>query len=120
MSDPNEGNPGSGFFAGFALGAAIGAVSAYLITQEETRDAIVGKAREAGNLALDASGDLRGKMSGVAGSLQSNAADLYARGKTVVEKARSNVNAAVDEGQTTAEYLRGDLSRESQAPISDS
>lgn len=100
MSDDNK---GGGFFAGFIVGALAGAALAYFITQEEARDLIVGKAREAGNFAMDATGDLR-----------ANAADLYERGRTVVENARTNVNAAVDEGQTTAHQMRDDLSRQSQ------
>jgi hypothetical protein len=86
---------GGGFFAGFLFGAIAGAVAAYVLMHDEARDAIVGKAREATT------------------TLQTNAADLYARGKTVVENARSNVNAAVDEGQSTADRLREELSRES-------
>jgi hypothetical protein len=93
---------GGGFFAGFIVGAIAGGVIAYLMTQEETRDLLVGKAREASNYAIDATGDLRSK-----------AADLYERGKNVVENARSNINAAVDEGQTSADHIRDDLSRQS-------
>lgn len=106
----NEGQPspgesargGGGFFAGFLVGAIAGGVIAYLITQEDARDLIVGKAREAGNYAVDATGDLRTK-----------AGDLYERGKNVVDNARSNINAAVDEGQTSADHIREDLSRQS-------
>lgn len=97
MSDEAK---GGGFFAGFLFGAVAGGALAYVITQEEARDVIVGKAREASNFAVDATGDLR---------------DLYARGKSVVENARSNINAAVDEGQTTADQLRKDLSQQSQS-----
>lgn len=93
---------GGGFFAGFIVGAIAGGVIAYLMTQEDARDVIVGKAREAGNYAMDATGDLRNKAS-----------DLYERGKNVVENARSNINAAVDEGQTNADQIRDDLSRQS-------
>lgn len=93
---------GGGFFAGFIVGAIAGGVIAYLMTQEDARDVIVGKAREAGNYAMDATGDLRSKAS-----------DLYERGKNVVENARSNINAAVDEGQTNADLIRDDLSRQS-------
>lgn len=100
----SEGNKGGGFFAGFIVGGLVGAALAYFITQEEARDMIVGKAREASNFAMDATGDLR-----------ANAADLYERGRTVVENARTNVNAAVDEGQTTAHQMRDDLSRQSQS-----
>jgi len=67
-----------GFFSGFLIGALAGGIIAYLITQEETRDIIAGKAREAANAAMDASSDIR-----------ANAADLYARGKTVVDNARA-------------------------------
>lgn len=105
----NEGQPspgdnakGGGFFAGFIVGAIAGGVIAYLMTQEDARDLIVGKAREAGNYAVDATGDLRSK-----------ATDLYERGKNVVDNARSNINAAVDEGQTSADQIRDDLSRQS-------
>lgn len=110
----SEGKSGGGFFAGFVVGAIAGGVLAYIITQEEARDAIVGKAREAGNFAMDATGDLRGRVTDVASSLQANAADLYARGRSVVENARSNIDAAVDEGQTAADQLRDDLSRQSE------
>ena len=103
MNDEGESKSGGGFFAGFIVGALLGAALAYVITQEEARDLIVGKAREAGNFAMDATGDLR-----------ANAQDLYERGKSVVDNARSNVNAAVDEGQTTANQLRDELSRQSQ------
>jgi hypothetical protein len=101
-SSNGENGKGGGFFAGFIMGAIAGGVIAYLMTQEEARDAIVGKAREAGNFAVDATGDLRSK-----------ATDLYERGKNVVESARSNINAAVDEGQTSADQIREDLSRQS-------
>ncbi len=106
---------GGGFFAGFTLGALAGGVLAYIIMQDEARDVLMGKAREAGNFAVDAGGDLRGRVSDVAASIQGNAADLYARGKNVVENARTTINAAVDEGQTTADQVRGDLSRKSQS-----
>ena len=69
---------GGGFFSGFLAGAVVGAILVYIIVQEDARDLIVGKAREAGNFAKDASGDLR---------------DLYNRGKDVVEGARSDANS---------------------------
>lgn len=92
------------FVTGFIVGALAGGVIAYLITQEEARDMIAGKAREAANAAMDATGDIR-----------ANASDLYARGKNVVDNARSNVGAAVDEGRQTADQLRVDLSAEAQS-----
>lgn len=84
MSDDDSG--GSGFFAGFVLGTIVGGAVAVLLTQEETRDLLVGKAREAGNLAMDASGDLRGRY-----------ADLYERGRTIVENARATMGDAADQ-----------------------
>lgn len=84
MSNDNGG--GGGFLAGFVLGALAGGAVAVLLTQEETRDLLVGKAREAGNLAIDASGDLRGRY-----------ADLYERGRTIVENARATMSDADDE-----------------------
>jgi gas vesicle protein len=101
QNTPQDNGKGGGFFAGFIVGAIAGAAIAYLITQEEARDLIAGKAREAGNYAMDATGDLRSK-----------AADLYERGKNVVENARSNIDAAVGEGQTSADKIRDDLSRQ--------
>lgn len=111
----DEQGGGGGFFTGLIVGAVAGAALAYFIMQEEARDAIVGKAREAGNFAMDATGDLRGRVAGVAGSIQANAAELYARGKSVVDSARNNVDAAVDEGQVTADRLRDQLGRESES-----
>lgn len=99
---PGDNERGGGFFAGFIVGAIAGGVIAYLMTQEDARDVIVGKAREASNFAMDATGDLRTK-----------ATDLYERGKNVVDNARSNINAAVDEGQTSADQIRDDLSHQS-------
>ena len=75
-----------GFVSGFVLGALAGGIIAYLITQEETRDLIAGKAREAANAAMDAGSDLR-----------VNAADLYARGKTVVDNARGQTEQPTTE-----------------------
>lgn len=102
QSVPGDDGKGGGFFAGFIVGAIAGGVIAYLMTQEDARDLLVGKAREASNFAVDATGDIRTK-----------ATDLYERGKNVVENARSNINAAVDEGQTSADKIRDDLSRQS-------
>lgn len=112
MSDENR---GGGFFAGFLLGAIIGGAAAVLLTQEETRDLLVGKAREAGNLAMDATGDLRGRVTDVTSTWQESAADLYERGRAVVENARSNLNAAVEEGQDSADSLRDELERKADA-----
>lgn len=111
----NDENRGGGFFAGFLLGALVGGAVAVLLTQEETRDLLVGKAREAGNLAMDATGDLRGRMTDVTSTWQESAADLYERGRQVVENARSNFNAAVDEGNASAESLREELERKADA-----
>jgi gas vesicle protein len=93
-------NRGGGFFAGFLLGAVVGGVAAVLLTQDETRDLVVGKAREAGNLAKNATDDLR-----------EGAADLYERGRQVVENARSSFSAAVQEGTASADSLREELQR---------
>jgi gas vesicle protein len=82
----HENGEGNGFFGGFVLGLIVGGAVALLLTQEETRDLLVGKAREAGNLAIDASGDLR-----------ESAADLYERGRTIVENARATIGDAANE-----------------------
>ena len=86
----NNDSNGGGFFAGFLLGAIVGGAVALLLTQEETRDLLVGKAREAGNFAMDATGDLRGAVTGVTSQWQEGAADLYERGRQVVEHARGD------------------------------
>ncbi len=111
----NEEHRGGGFLAGFLVGAIVGGAVAVLLTQEDTRDLLVGKAREAGNLAVDASGDLRGRVTDAAAGWQGGAADLYERGKQIVENARSNFNAAVDEGARTADSVRTELERKADA-----
>lgn len=93
MSDDDR---GGGFFGGFLLGAIVGGAVAVFLTQEETRDLLVGKAREAGNFATD------------------GASDLYERGRAVVENARSNFDAAVDAGAQSAQAQRDDLERKAQ------
>jgi len=110
----NEGQ-GGGFLAGFLVGAIAGGAVAVLLTQEETRDLLVGKAREAGNLAMDASGDLRGRLDDVTSQWQGSAADLYERGRQIVENARANIGEAVDEGNASARELREELGRRMDA-----
>ncbi len=107
----NNENRGGGFFAGFVIGAIIGGAVAVLLTQEETRDLIVGKAREAGNMAMDATGDLRGKVTDVTATWQDSAADLYERGRRVVENARGTIDSAVQEGSKSAADARVELQR---------
>ena len=111
----NDEHRGGGFFAGFLVGAIVGGAVAVLLTQEDTRDLLVGKAREAGNLAMDASGDLRGRVTDVTAGWQGGAAELYERGKQIVENARSNINSAVDEGARTADSMRDQLERKADA-----
>jgi gas vesicle protein len=108
-------NRGGGFFAGFVLGVLAGGALAMLLAQEETRDLLVGKAREAGNLAMDASGDLRGRFNDVTSQWQDSAADLYERGRKIVENARTNITEAVDEGTATAQDVRDELGRRMDA-----
>lgn len=107
-------NGGAGFFIGFLVGAIAGGAAALFLTQEETRDLLVGKAREAGNYAKDATGDLRGRVDDMTTQWQSNASDLYERGRQVVENARATINAAVEEGTASAEQTRDELQRKLQ------
>jgi gas vesicle protein len=109
-----NGKGGGGFLPGLIIGAIVGGVAAVLLSQEETRDLIVGKAREAGNMAMDATGDLRGKVNDVTTQWQSNASELYERGKQVVDNARTNIDAAVDTGIEAAEALRQELQRKAE------
>jgi len=83
---------GGGFVVGLLIGAAIGAAAAMLLADEETRDAVIGRAREASNQAVDATGDLRDRVGEATAAWQSNAADLYERGRTILEQARSAGN----------------------------
>jgi gas vesicle protein len=112
MSDDSR---GSGFFGGFLLGAIVGGAVAVFLTQEETRDLLVGKAREASNFAVDASGDLRGRVNDVTSQWQVSATDLYERGRSVVENARSNFNAAIDEGAERAQEAREAMERQAES-----
>jgi gas vesicle protein len=105
---------GSGFFAGFVIGAIVGGAAAVLLSQEETRDRIAGKARDAGNYAMGATGDLRGKVNDVTSQWQSGVSELYERGRQVVESARANIDAAVAEGRTTADQTRDELERKAE------
>ena len=106
-----NGNGGSAFLPGFVIGAIVGGAAALLLTQEETRDLLVGKAREAGNAAMDATGDLRGKVNDVTTQWQTNASDLYERGRKVVENARGTIDDAVAYGAQAAQEHRDELSR---------
>lgn len=120
MSNGNEpqGQGGGGFVAGFVVGALVGAALAVMLAPqagEETRDLVWGKAREASNLAMDATGDLREKVTSVATDLQAGAADLYERGRTVVEGARTNVGSAMDEARSAADSTRDTLSTEANS-----
>jgi gas vesicle protein len=105
---------GGGFLPGLIIGAIVGGAAAVLLTQEDTRDLLVGKVREAGNAAMDATGDLRGKVNDASTQWQSTASELYERGKQVVDNARTNIDAAVDTGMDAAESLRQELQQELQ------
>lgn len=106
---------GRGFLAGFLVGTVIGGVAAVFLTQEDARERLAGKAREAGNFAMDATGDLRGKMSDVTSQWQSSVSELYERGRQVVESARANIDAAVAEGQAAADETAEELQRKAEA-----
>ncbi|HEY5340448.1 MAG TPA: hypothetical protein VIK27_05420 [Candidatus Aquilonibacter sp.] len=64
---------------------------------------------------MDASGDLRGRLNDATSQWQGSAAELYERGKTIVENARANIGDAVDEANTSARDVRDDLSRRMDA-----
>jgi len=105
---------GGGFLPGLVIGAIVGGAAAVMLTREETRDLLVGKAREAGNIAMDATGDIREKVTDVTSQLQSNASELYERGKQVVDNARTSIDAAVDTGKDAADSLRQELQRKAE------
>ena len=101
---------GGGFFAGFLVGALIGGTAAILLTQEEARERLAGKARD----AMDATGDLRGKVGDVTAQWQSSVSELYERGRQVVESARANIDAAVSEGRAAADETAQELHRKAE------
>ncbi|MGC1380896.1 MAG: hypothetical protein WA814_07715 [Candidatus Baltobacteraceae bacterium] len=105
---------GGGFIAGFLIGAVAGGAAAVLLGQEETRDRLASKAREAGGFAADATGDLRGRVGDVTSQWQSSVSELYERGRQVVESARANIDAAVAEGVATAEQTHDELQRKAE------
>jgi len=109
----DKGN-GAGFVTGFLIGALVGGTAAILLSQEELRDRVAGKARDAGSFAMGATGDLRGRVSDVTSQWQSGVSELYERGRRVVESARANVDAAVNEGKSTADQTRDDLQRQAE------
>jgi len=105
---------GGGFFAGFLIGAVVGGAAAVLLTQEQARDGLADKAREAGNFAMDATGDLRGKVGDVTSQWQSSVSDLYERGRQVVDSARANIDAAVAEGRAAVDETHDELQRKAE------
>lgn len=92
---------GPGFLVGLAIGALAGAALAMVLAPqsgEETRDLLYAKAREAGERARDGAGD---------------ASDLLARGRKIVDEARTRIDGAVAEGKDAAERQRSTLENES-------
>ena len=81
-----NGKGGGGFFAGLLSAPSSAATAAVLLAQEEARDRLAGKAREAGNFAMDATDDLRGKVNDVTSQWQSSVSEFYERGTQVVER----------------------------------
>lgn len=94
---------GGGFFVGFLIGAVAGAATAAFLTQDDARERLADKAREAGGMVGD-----------VTSQWQSSVSDLYERGRQVVERARSNIDAAVAEGQETAQTTHDELQRKAE------
>ena len=90
----NDRPRGAGFLAGLLVGGAVGAAAALLLANQETLDSVLGKAREAGNLAMDASGDLRERVEDAASTWQVSANELYERGRTIVENARASADTS--------------------------
>lgn len=105
---------GGGFFAGFLIGAVIGGGAAVLLAQEEMRNQLAGKAREAGGFAMDRTDDLRGKVGDVTSQWQSSVSELYERGRQVVDNARVNIDAAVAEGRAAADETQDELQRKAE------
>jgi len=89
---------GAGFVSGFLAGAMIGAAAAFVLTSRSQ------------------AGRVRTPAGGVTGDIQASAADLYARGRKLIEQARSSIDAAVAEGKVVAEQTREDLQTKAVAP----
>ena len=102
MSDERAGGSGpfAGFIAGIAVGAVAGAALAMILAPqsgEDTRDLLVAKAREASERARDTAGD---------------AGDLLARGRRIVADAKARIDGAVSEGKDAAARQRAVLENE--------
>ncbi|MGB8267239.1 MAG: YtxH domain-containing protein [Candidatus Velthaea sp.] len=109
MSDERNSNSGPGFLAGLLIGALAGATVAMVLAPqagEDTRDLLRAKAREASDRVRDVAEDIA-KTAPVA------PADLLARGKQIVDDARSRLDAAVAEGKDAAAQIRSTLENES-------
>ena len=110
----NDNGGGGRFFAGFIIGGLVGAAAAVMLTQEDMRDRLAGKAREAGDFAAGATGDLRGRVNDVTSQWQSSVSELYERGRQVVESARANLDAAVAEGRAAADETADEMQRKAE------
>jgi gas vesicle protein len=104
----SEGSRGVGFLSGLVIGGLAGAAIAMILAPqagEDTRDLLRAKAREASERVRDAAEDLAQNPPFPAG-------DLLARGKQIVEDARSRFDDAVAEGKDAAQRQRSTLENE--------
>lgn len=110
-TEPVAGTPaadessGPGFITGMLLGALFGASVAMILAPqsgEDTRDLLRAKAREAGDRARDAAGDL-------GDGVNANTSELLNRGRQIVEAARARLDDAVAEGKDAAADARTTL-----------
>ena len=96
-------NGGGGFFAGFLFGAVAGAAAAAFLTQDDARERLAGKAREAGE-----------KVGGVTSQWQSSVSDLYERGRQVVDRAEIEHRRRSGGRSNAAQTTHDDLQRKAE------
>jgi gas vesicle protein len=79
---------------------------------DETRDVLRAKAREASESVREAADDLSKSAQTAAGEVTASANELLARGKQIVEDARTRFDIAVAEGKEAAAQQRNILQNE--------
>jgi gas vesicle protein len=104
-----------GFLTGLLLGGLVGITVAMIVAPQagdETRDLLRAKAREASEGLREAADDLSKSAQSAAEGVSASANDLLARGKQIVDDARTRFDVAVSEGKEAAAQQRSILENE--------
>jgi gas vesicle protein len=97
------------FFAGFVIGALVGAAAAMVIapqTGDEMRDVLYARSRETTGRVCDAADDLAEAAKAFTSEVHASVAELIGRGRAIVDEART-------EGRRAAEEQRESLQTQS-------